>query len=460
MPPDLIADMMNSVRSKKEQASSKKHSPLTQAESDRLAKFLAAYAEGPAMSMEEVDGFFCALIAGPQFVAPSEFLPEVFGTDVDEVASSSSLEELNAILGLLLKHWNSIIDSLLADQLHPIFLSAKKEGRGNEWARGFLAGAEMRHEAWADQLEGPPTYLYAVKWFAYENDPALRPAPLPGKTRDDILAMLEVAPLEFYRHYAPQREEEALKASEQSTQPDSANATDQKSSDFHGPLSESEMDRIDELLLSIESGEAMNFEELDGFFCALVVHPQNVSPAEYMPLIFGGEMTEVCRFNRPQEAEEISKLLARHWNSIEPALADNTYSPVMADWAGGIPLGNDWAFGFLKGISIRGTDWMKGANAEEEDMLAGFLLPMLVLAHENDPDETLRPPPIRGRKKREDLIETMAFSAIRFYRYFRPEIYPREQDFFPDLVRTAPKTGRNEPCPCGSGKKYKRCCGA
>ena len=22
------------------------------------------------------------------------------------------------------------------------------------------------------------------------------------------------------------------------------------------------------------------------------------------------------------------------------------------------------------------------------------------------------------------------------------------------------KTGRNEPCPCGSGKKYKHCCGA
>lgn len=25
---------------------------------------------------------------------------------------------------------------------------------------------------------------------------------------------------------------------------------------------------------------------------------------------------------------------------------------------------------------------------------------------------------------------------------------------------TARKTGRNEPCPCGSGKKAKRCCGA
>ena len=25
--------------------------------------------------------------------------------------------------------------------------------------------------------------------------------------------------------------------------------------------------------------------------------------------------------------------------------------------------------------------------------------------------------------------------------------------------KASPKVGRNEPCPCGSGKKYKRCCG-
>ena len=28
------------------------------------------------------------------------------------------------------------------------------------------------------------------------------------------------------------------------------------------------------------------------------------------------------------------------------------------------------------------------------------------------------------------------------------------------IVREEPKVGRNEPCPCGSGKKYKKCCGA
>ena len=27
------------------------------------------------------------------------------------------------------------------------------------------------------------------------------------------------------------------------------------------------------------------------------------------------------------------------------------------------------------------------------------------------------------------------------------------------FVRASPKVGRNDPCPCGSGKKYKKCCG-
>lgn len=38
---------------------------------------------------------------------------------------------------------------------------------------------------------------------------------------------------------------------------------------------------------------------------------------------------------------------------------------------------------------------------------------------------------------------------------------PLPDEYFPaPLRRTAPKVGRNEPCPCGSGKKFKKCCGA
>ena len=34
-------------------------------------------------------------------------------------------------------------------------------------------------------------------------------------------------------------------------------------------------------------------------------------------------------------------------------------------------------------------------------------------------------------------------------------------DYYPDTyIRPEPKVGRNEPCPCGSGKKFKKCCGS
>lgn len=37
---------------------------------------------------------------------------------------------------------------------------------------------------------------------------------------------------------------------------------------------------------------------------------------------------------------------------------------------------------------------------------------------------------------------------------------PRSAPASSAIVRATPKIGRNEPCPCGSGKKYKKCCGA
>ncbi|OPY71951.1 MAG: hypothetical protein A4E63_01388 [Syntrophorhabdus sp. PtaU1.Bin050] len=40
----------------------------------------------------------------------------------------------------------------------------------------------------------------------------------------------------------------------------------------------------------------------------------------------------------------------------------------------------------------------------------------------------------------------------------KPESFPQVAAKNPD--RPIPKVGRNDPCPCGSGKKYKKCHGA
>jgi len=49
------------------------------------------------------------------------------------------------------------------------------------------------------------------------------------------------------------------------------------------------------------------------------------------------------------------------------------------------------------------------------------------------------------------------------YKHFMPRKtgkYKRPKGFGPQVKRESPKVGRNELCPCGSGKKYKKCCGA
>jgi len=84
---------------------------------------------------------------------------------------------------------------------------------------------------------------------------------------------------------------------------------------------------------------------------------------------------------------------------------------------------------------------------------------MMILYHEHDEDPEMRPEPITP-EKRETIIVHMAAGLIGAYRYFRQS---REVNaataFKSDPRRTASKVGRNEPCPCGSGKKYKKCCG-
>ena len=40
-----------------------------------------------------------------------------------------------------------------------------------------------------------------------------------------------------------------------------------------------------------------------------------------------------------------------------------------------------------------------------------------------------------------------------------PDAAPEEEKHQETVHRKAPKVGRNDPCPCGSGKKYKNCCG-
>lgn len=50
--------------------------------------------------------------------------------------------------------------------------------------------------------------------------------------------------------------------------------------------------------------------------------------------------------------------------------------------------------------------------------------------------------------------EVSDFEKVGDAWYFKTGHYPKAQP-----IRAKQKVGRNDPCPCGSGKKYKKCCG-
>ena len=222
------------------------------------------------------------------------------------------------------------------------------------------------------------------------------------------------------------------------------------------PLTDAEFDRLGEFLKGCTGGKAMNVEELDGFFAALVAGPDVVMPSEYLPEVFGGEMSEAHEFGSLEEANEIISLLMRHWNDIAATLSkDEVYLPILLEDENGVPHANDWARGFMRGVEMRPGGWAELIRDEEH---GGCMVPVLMLYHEHDPDPEMRPKPI-GAEQREKVIEHMAAGLVGAYRYFRQRGRSGLGTGAPQPRNIKSKIGRNDPCLCGSGKKYKRCCG-
>jgi uncharacterized protein len=187
------------------------------------------------------------------------------------------------------------------------------------------------------------------------------------------------------------------------------------------PLTEAELNHIGQFLKNYKGGKAMNIEEVDGFFSALIAGPKIVMPSEYLPELFGSETPETHAFSTLAEANEILGLLMRHWNNIAGTLAKGeVYLPFLLEDENGTEHGNGWARGFIRGTRLRHDGW---AELLADDERGGCMIPMLMLYHEHDEDPAMRPKPI-GPKQREKVIESMAAGLVAAYRYFRQQGQP------------------------------------
>lgn len=222
-------------------------------------------------------------------------------------------------------------------------------------------------------------------------------------------------------------------------------------------LSDEDLDELSSFLLSdATSDETMMLDCLDGYLTAIATAP--VMPAVWLPRVWGSSATDEPSFDSYAQLERITGLIMRHLGSLVVGLQQNPDgcepifdSAVYPDSTQEFIDGEMWAYGYMTGINLQCQDSQAVYNDPE---MAEILRPIYLLGTEDLTlaEEVL----IETPEQREELAKQIPASIAGLYRFWTPV---RRAVTDPAIRRQMPKIGRNEKCPCGSGRKYKKCCG-
>ena len=215
------------------------------------------------------------------------------------------------------------------------------------------------------------------------------------------------------------------------------------------PLSRAEIDELETLLTSeVFRGEAMQLDELQGLFFAVASSPELISPARWMPEALG----ETPEFADEAQASAALELVMRFYNQCVADAASEDFDLILYRTETDAFDYEAWCGGYLTGVDLAETDWY---DAGDEDDVGELLFPLLVLADALPEEEKRAIKPAEWRHLVRTCEEELGDTLVRIHAYWRVLRTPPET-----VRRDAPKTGRNEACPCGSGRKFKQCCGA
>jgi len=231
------------------------------------------------------------------------------------------------------------------------------------------------------------------------------------------------------------------------------------------PLQDDRIEQLAELLerRAVPFG-GLGLEALDGFLSALAVGPEAIPDAEWQAVVWGGRAP---RWNDDDEAREVAALLAEARelalrrachddDSLPDRLAPLLWLPEDPDAAqpDELDAGSDWAEGFLRAVDLREAAW--DAWLDEDEWIAAILglLDQLASGDVLDGDDPTAPSTPLTWRERIDIIGALPGMLADLQHHRIAMLTPRTP------LRRADAPERNAPCPCGSGRKFKKCCGA
>lgn len=199
---------------------------------------------------------------------------------------------------------------------------------------------------------------------------------------------------------------------------------------------------------------------IDGLMTAAIVAPDE--PEDWLEHIW---IEEQLGKLTPSQAKAVTDTVTDQYVHIVNTLfqSPEAYRPYLSDAADQVAAATQWAAGFCFGMRLHPEPWAPLINDDDARALMVFIF---CLERDEDLPEASRADspfkdisPDRRQEMRREVAAILPEVVCALHAFsLGVDAETHAEIGNQPCVRTAPKVGRNEPCPCGSGKKHKKCC--
>ncbi len=240
-------------------------------------------------------------------------------------------------------------------------------------------------------------------------------------------------------------------------------------------LSPLQKKRLKKSLQLAKNEDVFTLTELEGFLHALVITPDLVKPSEWLPIVFGYDDPDI---DDDVDMKEFFFPFFDAYNAYERARTKSKLRfpfNVEAPSQEMIKAISWWCSGFWEALRLRPEIWFLDRDIEDvtiqdlpepERTITVSTNTIWLLAYPGEivkGSDTEKDMEISKVAEKLSLLIIHLPKAVRDIQSYANNLWQQKlremrQGVF-DLNPEKKKVGRNDPCPCGSGKKYKKCCG-
>ena len=209
--------------------------------------------------------------------------------------------------------------------------------------------------------------------------------------------------------------------------------------------------------------QMMSALELDGYLTGVIVSPSFIPPSRWMAGLWGSEEPASGNDAQAAQIESVLGAVSGCYNGLTRQIEQSLrrleaskvcdYRPAFQPVEGKPPQDaiTAWVRGFWRAMSLSPNDWSGLIEDKRTQVLMVPFVGFMKVIEDKDFE------PLPDIDERLDEAAAAIPRAILLLRKIAEIRAARPSHVSEGHLA---KVGRNEPCPCGSGKKFKRCCGS